>query len=166
MARSSLTPARRHSISIRRTSSIILCERSLQGEQRLYWGKDLPRALEEAGAKVGDSITPRHVASKPVAIEQVQEQPDGTKQVVRVDSKRNSWQVDNHGINRQAVIKAYDSLVKIPEDRKRLERSAPMLVAARDVAVVELRNSQPSWPSETRKPRTFARSNYERNPVR
>jgi hypothetical protein len=28
-----------------------------QGEQRIYWGKDLPRALEEAGAKVGESIT-------------------------------------------------------------------------------------------------------------
>jgi len=91
-----------------------------QGEQRVYWGKDLPRPLEEAGAKVGDSITPRRVASKPVTVEQVQEQPDGTKQVVRVDTKRNSWQVDNHGINRQAVIKAYDSLAKMPEDRKTL----------------------------------------------
>ena len=28
-----------------------------QGEPRIYWGKDLPRALEEAHAKVGDSIT-------------------------------------------------------------------------------------------------------------
>ena len=91
-----------------------------QGEQRVYWGKDLPRALEEAGAKVGDSITPRRVASKPVTVEQVQEQPDGTKQVVRVDTKRGQWQVDNHGINRQAVIKAYDSLAKMPEDRKTL----------------------------------------------
>ena len=113
-----------------------------QGEQRLYWGKDLPRALEEAGAKVGDSITPRRVASKPVTVEQVQEQPDGTKQVVRVDTKRNSWQVDNHGVNRQAVIKAYDSLVKTPEDRKRLERSAPLLVTARDTAVVELKREK------------------------
>jgi hypothetical protein len=107
-----------------------------------YWGKDLPRALEEAGAKVGHSITLRRVASKPVTVEQVQEQPDGTKQVVRVDTKRNSWQVDNHGINRQAVIKAYDSLVKTPEDRKRLERSAPLLVAARDQAVVELKREK------------------------
>jgi hypothetical protein len=113
-----------------------------QGEQRVYWGKDLPRALEEAGAKVGDSITPRRVASKPVTVEQVQEQPDGTKQVVRVDTKRNSWQVENHGINRQAVIKAYDSLVKTPEDRKILERSAPLLVAARDQAVVELKREK------------------------
>ena len=36
-----------------------------QGEQRIYWGKDLPRALEEAGAKVGESITATRVASKP-----------------------------------------------------------------------------------------------------
>jgi hypothetical protein len=42
-----------------------------EGEQRVYWGKDLPRALEEAGAKVGDSIIPRRVASKPVTAEQV-----------------------------------------------------------------------------------------------
>jgi hypothetical protein len=113
-----------------------------QGEQRIYWGKDLPRALEEAGAKVGDSITPRRVDSKPVTIEQLQEQPDGTKQVVRVDTKRNSWQVDNHGVNRLEVIKAYDGLVKTPEDRKRLERSAPLLVAARDTAVVEIKREK------------------------
>jgi len=113
-----------------------------KGEQRVYWGKDLPRALEEAGAKVGDSIAARRVASKPVTVEQVQEQPDGTKQVVRLETKRNSWQVDNHGINRQAVIKAYDSLVKTPEDRKRLERSVPLLVAARDQAVVELKRAK------------------------
>jgi hypothetical protein len=113
-----------------------------EGEQRVYWGKDLPRALEEAGAKVGDSIAARRVASKPVTVEQVQEQPDGTKQVVRLETKRNSWQVDNHGINRQAVIKAYDSLVKTPEDRKRLERSVPLLVAARDQAVVELKRAK------------------------
>src|SRR4029077_3286154 len=45
-----------------------------QGEQRIYWGKDLPRALEEAGAKVGDSITATRVASKPVTVEEIQEQ--------------------------------------------------------------------------------------------
>jgi len=108
-----------------------------QGEQRIYWGKDLPRALEEAGAKVGDSITATRVASKPVTVEEIQEQPDGSRQTVRIDAKRNSWQVDNHGINREALIKAYDVLVKTPEDRKKLEISAPLLVAARDKAVVE-----------------------------
>ena len=113
-----------------------------QGEQRIYWGKDLPRALEEAGAKVGDSITPRRVDSKPVTIEQLQEQPDGTKQVVRVDTKRNSWQVDNHGVNRLEIIKAYDGLVKTTEDRKKLEVSAPLLVAARDQVVVQLKREK------------------------
>ena len=83
-----------------------------QGEQRIYWGKDLPRALEEAGAKVGDSITATRVASKPVTVEEIQEQPDGSKQTVRIDSKRNSWQVDNHGVDRLALIKAYHVLVK------------------------------------------------------
>jgi hypothetical protein len=113
-----------------------------QGEQRIYWGKDFPRALEEAGAKVGDSITATRVASKPVTVEEIQEQPDGSKQTVRIDAKRNSWQVDNHGVNREALIKAYDGLVKTSEDRKRLERSAPLLVAARDTAVVEIKREK------------------------
>jgi hypothetical protein len=58
-----------------------------QGELRIYWGKDFPRALEEAGAKVGDSITASRVASKPVTVEEIQEQPDGSKQTVRIDAK-------------------------------------------------------------------------------
>jgi hypothetical protein len=69
-----------------------------QGEQRFYWGKDLPRALEEAEAKIGESITATRVASKPVTVEEIQEQPDGSRQTVRIDAKRNSWQVDNHGV--------------------------------------------------------------------
>jgi hypothetical protein len=71
-----------------------------QGEQRIYWGKDLPRALEEAEAKVGESITATRVASKPVTVEEIQEQPDGSRQTVRIDAKRRQWQVDNHGVNR------------------------------------------------------------------
>jgi hypothetical protein len=113
-----------------------------QGEHRIYWGKDLPRALEEADAKVGESITATRVASKPVTLEEIQEQPDGSKQTVRIDAKRNSWQVDNHGVDRVAVIKAYDVLVKSPEDRKKLEMTAPLLVAARDKAIVELRREK------------------------
>jgi hypothetical protein len=30
---------------------------------------------------------------------EIQEQPDGSRQTVRIDAKRNSWQVDNHGVN-------------------------------------------------------------------
>src|SRR5258708_14683791 len=90
-----------------------------QGEQRIYWGKDLPRALEEAGAKVRDSIAATRVASKPVTVEEIQEQPDGSKQTVRIDAKRNSWQVDNHGVNREALIKSYDAQVKTPEHPKK-----------------------------------------------
>jgi hypothetical protein len=113
-----------------------------QGEQRIYWGKDFSRALEEAGAKVGECITATRVASKPVTVEEIQEQPDGSRQTVRIDAKRNSWQVDNHGVNREALIKAYDVLVKSPEDRKNLERTAPLLIAARDQAVVELKREK------------------------
>ena len=62
---------------------------------------------------------------------------------MRVDAKRNSWQVDNHGVNREALIRAYDVLVKTPEDRKNRERkTAPLLVAARDQAVVELKREK------------------------
>jgi hypothetical protein len=113
-----------------------------QGEQRIYWGKDLPRALEEAGAKVGESITATRVASKPVTVEEIQEQPDGSRQTVRIDAKRGQWQVDNHGVNRHALIKAYHVLVKSSVDRKTLERTAPLLVAARDQAVVELKREK------------------------
>jgi Large polyvalent protein-associated domain 7 len=113
-----------------------------QGEQRIYWGKDLPRALEEAGAKVGECITATRAASKPVTVQEIQEQPDGSRQTVRIDAKRNSWQVDNHGVNRHALIKAYDVLVKSPEDRKKLEQTAPLLVSARDQAVVELKREK------------------------
>jgi hypothetical protein len=61
-------------------------------------------------------------------VEEIQEQPDGSRQTVRIDAKRGQWQVDNHGVNREALIKAYDVLVKSPEDRKKLERTAPLLV--------------------------------------
>ena len=113
-----------------------------QGEQQIYWGKDFPRALEEAGAKVGQSITATRVASKPVTVEEIQEQPDGSRQTVRIDAKRGQWQVDNHGVNREALIKAYDVLVKSLEDRKTLEKTAPLLVSARDQAVVELKREK------------------------
>jgi hypothetical protein len=113
-----------------------------QGEQRIYWGKDFPRALEEAEAKVGESITATRVASKPVTVEEIQEQPDGSRQTVRIDAKRGQWQVDNLGVNREALIKAYDVLVKSPEDRKTLEQTAPLLVSARDQAVVELKREK------------------------
>ena len=77
-----------------------------------------------------------------MTVEEVQEQPDGSRQTVRIDAKRNNWQVDNHGVDRLALIKAYDVLVKSPEDRKKLERTAPLLVAARDQAVVELKREK------------------------
>ena len=70
------------------------------------------------------------------------EKPDGSTLTVRTEAKRNSWQVDNHGVDRLALIKAYDVLVKTPEDRKKLEISAPLLVAGRDTAVVELKREK------------------------
>jgi hypothetical protein len=45
--------------------------------------------------------------------------------------------VDNYGVDREALTRAYDVLVKSPEDRKKLEITAPLLVSTRDKAVVE-----------------------------
>ena len=44
--------------------------------------------------------------------------------------------MDNYGVDREALTRAYDVLVKSPEDRKKPEITAPLLVAARDKAVV------------------------------
>ena len=41
--------------------------------------------MEEAGAKVGYSITVTRVASKPVTVEEIQEQPDSSRQTARID---------------------------------------------------------------------------------
>jgi hypothetical protein len=51
--------------------------------------------------------------------------------------ERNAERFTSTPAEKEAVIKAYDTLVKSPEDRKKLERTAPLLVAARDSAVVE-----------------------------
>jgi hypothetical protein len=41
-----------------------------------------------------------------------------------------------------SVRYTYDVLVKSPEDRKKLERTAPLLVAARDQVVVQLKREK------------------------
>jgi hypothetical protein len=46
------------------------------------------------------------------------------------------------GLTARRSSKPYDVLVKSPEDRKKLEISAPLLVAARDAAVVELKREK------------------------
>jgi hypothetical protein len=50
--------------------------------------------------------------------------------------ERNAERFTSTRGEKEAVITAYDTLVKSPEDRRRLERTAPLLVAARDSAVV------------------------------
>ena len=54
-------------------------------------GQRFPARFGRGRGKVGDSITARRVDSKPVTVEQLQEQPDGTKQVVRVDNRNDDW---------------------------------------------------------------------------
>jgi hypothetical protein len=113
------------------------------GEPRIYWGKDLPRAWEEAGAKVGDSITATRVASKPVRKSRSSRTAQGRRSGLTRNVTVGRWII--RGLNREALIKAYDVPVKSPEDRKKLEISAPLLVAlvaARDAAVVELKREK------------------------
>jgi phage regulator Rha-like protein len=45
--------------------------------------------------------------------------------------ERNAERFTSTPAEKEAVIKVYDTLVKSPEDRKKLERTAPLLVAAR-----------------------------------
>jgi hypothetical protein len=45
--------------------------------------------------------------------------------------ERNAERFTSTPAEKEAVITAYDTLVKSPEDRKKLERTAPLLVAAR-----------------------------------
>ncbi|MBV9391076.1 MAG: hypothetical protein JOY96_04205 [Verrucomicrobia bacterium] len=67
------------------------------------------------------------------------EGPDGIRREVIIDAKRNTWKIDNHGVDPKAVIKVYDALVKNRQDRQKLETTVPLLVAKRDQAVVELK---------------------------
>ncbi|MBV8967519.1 MAG: hypothetical protein JO331_00450 [Verrucomicrobia bacterium] len=59
-----------------------------------------------------------------------------------IDGKRNTWKIDNHGVDPKAVIKVCDTLVKDRQDRQKLETTAPLLVAKRDQAVVELKRQK------------------------
>ena len=56
--------------------------------------------------------------------------------------ERNAERFTSMPAEQEAVIKAYDRLVKSPEDRRKLERTAPLLVAARDSAVVEQKRNR------------------------
>ena len=81
-----------------------------------------------------------------MTVEEIQEQADGSKQTVRVDAKRNSWQVDNHGVNREALIKAYDVLVKTPEDRKKARKNRASTKAWNYTRYGTRNWSRRSWP--------------------
>ena len=95
------------------------------GKEKLYWGLDLARAVEESGAKIGDVITAQRTGSKLVTVKELREQPDGRKQEVKIQTRRSAWEISSHGIDRQAVIKAYDANVQTPADRRQLEEKKP-----------------------------------------
>jgi hypothetical protein len=88
------------------------------GAEKLYWGQDLPRALTESGARVGDAIKAR-------------------KQRV-AGTRGNVWEIATVGRDPNRLIKEYDRLVTAtPGGRGYLERSNPELVAAREQAIVD-----------------------------
>jgi hypothetical protein len=124
------------------------------GAEKLYWGKDLPRALEESGAKIGDVITAQRTGTKLVTVKELQEQPDGSKQEVEIQTRRNSWVISSHGVDRQAVIKAYDAHVQMPADRRQFEQKHSQLVALRDQAVSQLKREQLQTQLSQREQRT------------
>jgi hypothetical protein len=124
------------------------------GAEKSYWGKDLPRALEESGATIGEVITARRTGAKLVTIKELQEQPDGSKQEVEVQSRRNSWEIKSHGVDCQAVIKAYDAHVQTPAERQQFEEKSPQLVALRDQAVSQLKREQLQTQLRQREQRT------------
>lgn len=62
-----------------------------KGEQ-VVWGVDLPRAVEAAGAKVGDPIALEHRGAEPVVVSVVERDPSGQVVGTRDESViRNSW---------------------------------------------------------------------------
>lgn len=60
------------------------------GKETEVWGKDIERALADAGVDVGDKITLDRAGSKDVTIKQVQD--DG--RVKKIDTHRNIWTVE------------------------------------------------------------------------
>jgi phage/plasmid primase-like uncharacterized protein len=93
------------------------------GAEKLYWGQDLPRALSESGAGVGDTIK-------------------ANKQRV-AGTRGNVWEIATVGRDPDRLIKEYDRLVTTtPGGRGYLERSNPELVAARDQAIIDKKKEQ------------------------
>jgi phage/plasmid primase-like uncharacterized protein len=87
------------------------------GEEKLYWGKDLPRAIKESGAGVGDIVL-------------------ATKR--RIDGVHGHlWEIVTAGRSPELVIREYDAQVKDLESRRALQETNPELVAARDRAVID-----------------------------
>jgi hypothetical protein len=113
------------------------------GNEHLYWGKDLPRALEEARVKIGDVINATRVGTKIVAVKSTATQPDGAQKEAIRERRRNAWLIKRHGFNPDVVLREYSSRVDgTLQSRKELEQTNPELVAARDAIVVQQKKEQ------------------------
>jgi phage/plasmid primase-like uncharacterized protein len=113
------------------------------GNEKLYWGKDLPRAIQEAGVKIGDVITAKRVGTKVVTTKATTTQPDVAQKETEVERRRNAWSIKKHGVNSDVVLREYAARVDGTfQSRKKLEESNPLLVAARDAIVVLQKKEQ------------------------
>jgi len=113
------------------------------GNEKVYWGKDLPRALEEAGVRIGDVITAKRVGSKVVTTKATTTGPDGFQKKTEIERRRNTWLVEKHGSNPDVVLREYAARVDGTfQSRKELEQTNPELVAARDAIVIQEKKEQ------------------------
>lgn len=66
--------------------------RQADGADATVWGVDLPRALEAAKAREGDTVSLATVGRKPVEVTVNERQPDGSMQPVTRQALRNEWE--------------------------------------------------------------------------
>jgi conjugative relaxase-like TrwC/TraI family protein len=107
------------------------------GKHYLYWGVDLPRALEESGAGIGDIITAKRIGRQPVTVIEWQTQPDGSRKEVEIDVERNAWKIERFERDDQMILDAYDRVVKKLDGDKKAARDGfdehyPGFVEVRD----------------------------------
>lgn len=66
--------------------------RQADGSDATVWGVDLPRALEAAKAREGDTVSLATVGRKPVEVTVNERQPDGSMLPVTRQALRNEWE--------------------------------------------------------------------------
>lgn len=77
--------------------SFFITIRTKAGRERSFWGIDLPRALEQSKAVIGDEITLNFCGRTEVKVEQpIKDSSGAIVDYKEFSSHRNEWQVINH----------------------------------------------------------------------